>query len=261
MFKISSSRKSCDDKSKREKRNKDVKKMKVPKEFIKKIKNLGMRKEDADILYKTNINWTAVYSNNKIYCTEHGCNFFTKIDNDELTNHMINIHKYGEYPCHDPYCNFIAVSKKNLNYHNRMHTKRFDKDFCYKCPKPNCQASFEYERHLMKHIRAHDNDLDKCQYCPFRYINGSDYRTHMKHHFRIKDFKCDKCDKEFPQISELNKHYQVHEGILHRCLICNDYEAAHKISICSHLRRKHADVVGLNMNWDCLLYTSDAADE
>ena len=114
------------------------------------------------------------------------------------------------------------------------------------------KASFEYERHLLKHIRAHENDLDKCQYCPFRYINESDYRTHMKHHFRIKDFKCDQCNKEFPQISELNKHYQIHEGILHRCLICNDYEAKHKISICSHLRRKHADVVGLNMNWDII---------
>ena len=144
FIKISSSRKSSNSESKCDKRNKNEKKMEVPKEFIKTIENLGMKKEDADILYKTNINWTVVYSNNKIYCTEHGCDFFTKIDNDELTNHMINIHKYGEYPCHDPYCDFIAVSKKNLNYHNRMHTKRFDKDFCHKCPKTNCQGEFHF---------------------------------------------------------------------------------------------------------------------
>ena len=224
--------------------------MEVPKEFIKKIKNLGMRKEDADILYKTNINWTAVYSDNKIYCTEHGCNFFTRIDNDELTNHMINIHKYGEYPCHDPYCNFIAVSKKNLNYHNRMHTKRFDKDFFHKCPKPNCQASFGYESHLMRHIRAHDNDLDKCQYCPFRYIYESDYRTHMKHHFRIKDFKCDQCDQSFDTAHKLNRHYSIHEGIIYDCLICTDYQATRKDTMLMHIRKKHEDVFGKNIHWD-----------
>jgi len=53
-----------------------------------------------------------MFSENKIYCVEPGCNYFTKIDNEELSNHMRNVHKYGEYPCHYPHCSFIGVSKK-----------------------------------------------------------------------------------------------------------------------------------------------------
>merc|ERR1712131_151809 len=40
-----------------EKRKKDV-----PKEFIKKIKNLGMKVEDAEVLFRSKIDWCAVYS-------------------------------------------------------------------------------------------------------------------------------------------------------------------------------------------------------
>ena len=33
----------------------------IPKKFIKKIKQLGLREEDADILYKSKIDWASVY--------------------------------------------------------------------------------------------------------------------------------------------------------------------------------------------------------
>ena len=59
---------------------KKERKIDVPKEFIKKIKKLGLKEEDAKILFETKIDWTAVYSNNKIYCTEKTCDFFTKIE-------------------------------------------------------------------------------------------------------------------------------------------------------------------------------------
>ena len=36
-------------------------KIEIPKKFIKKIKNLGLREKDADILYKSKIDWTAIY--------------------------------------------------------------------------------------------------------------------------------------------------------------------------------------------------------
>ena len=90
---------------------KDESKKEVPKEFIKKIKKLGMRVEDAEVLYATKIEWTAVYSDNKIYCTETTCDFQANIDSDALTRHMISHHKYGEYPCTYPNCNFVGYSK------------------------------------------------------------------------------------------------------------------------------------------------------
>ena len=97
--------------SKLERAEKDKKVREIPKEFIKKIEKLGMQKEDAEVLYKTQIDWTAVYSNNKIHCVESGCDFYTEIDNDSMTNHMVNCHNYGDYPCSDLACNFVAHSK------------------------------------------------------------------------------------------------------------------------------------------------------
>jgi len=86
----------------------------VPKDFIRKIEKLGMNVKDAEILYQCRIDWSVVYSENKIYCIEPGCNFFSKIDNKELTNHMISVHKYGDHPCDHPHCDYVATSKIKL---------------------------------------------------------------------------------------------------------------------------------------------------
>ena len=83
----------------------------IPKEFIKKIENLGMKVENAELLFKSKIDWCAVYSDNKIYCVEPGCDYFTMIDNGELTNHMIKVHKYEDYPCTNDHCDYVATSK------------------------------------------------------------------------------------------------------------------------------------------------------
>jgi len=93
------------------KKESEIRKTDIPQEFIKKIKNFGMKVDDAEVLFKSKINWTEVYSENKIYCIEPGCDYFTKIDNEELTNHMIDVHKYGDYPCNYDHCNYVATSK------------------------------------------------------------------------------------------------------------------------------------------------------
>ena len=93
------------------------KKKEIPKDFIKKIEKLGMRMEDAEALYASRIDWTSVYSENKIYCTEMGCDFYTKIDSDILPNHMIDRHNYEKYPCDHAQCNFVGYSKVSFRYH------------------------------------------------------------------------------------------------------------------------------------------------
>ena len=232
--------KKCDENEKR---------IDIPVEFIKKIQKLGMKESDAEILYKTRIDWTEVYSENKIYCTEQHCDFSTKIGNDELTNHMITVHSYGENPCTHPGCNFVGISKKNLNLHARMHTMQSDKQFWYKCPKSTCSSSFESENKLKRHMRIHNNDLVKCQYCPFRYVQSNQYTNHLRTHFGIMDYKCDQCDKAFASNGELNKHYAVHEGIIFCCSICKLFQTTSKASITRHFRQKHADKTGINIFW------------
>ena len=89
-----------------EKRKKDI-----PEAFIRKIKRLGMKVEDAEVLFKSKIDWCAVYSDNKIYCVEPGCDYVTKIDKGELTNHMINVHNYVDHTCGYDHCDYVAYSK------------------------------------------------------------------------------------------------------------------------------------------------------
>ena len=141
--------------------------------------------------------------------------------------------------------------QKNLNYHARLHTRIYQKKtHWYKCPHKDCDASFEFEPSLKTHLRSHNNDLDSCQYCPFRYIVYLDYWKHMKQHFRIKDFKCDQCDFESTSKWDLNRHYRVHEGLTYTCLICNDYKSPIKQPLYDHLKRKHGDTVGKHITWD-----------
>ena len=72
-----------------------------------------MKVEDVEILYRSKIDWTAVYSENKIYCVEPGCDFVTNIGSVKLTNHMVDVHKYGEYRCDHEHCDYVAASKVN----------------------------------------------------------------------------------------------------------------------------------------------------
>jgi len=226
-----------------------LKKKKAPKEFIKKIAKLGMRVEDADVLYETKIDWTAVYSDNKLYCTERACNFHTKIDNGVLTEHLINRHSYGEYPCNHADCKYVGYSKSNLNYHARMHSRKFEKEYWYKCPFPSCKSTFRFQFHVDIHKRIHENDSKVCSYCPFRYVEPSKYARHLRQHFGIKDFECDQCDASFFSQGDLNLHKHQHEGITFTCLICKNYETHTKNKVERHLRTKHADIVGKNFSW------------
>lgn len=237
------------------------KKKEIPKEFVEKIQKLGMKVEDADALYTSKIEWAAVYSENKVYCTEPGCDFYTKIDNGILTQHMIDRHKYGEYPCEHETCNFIGYSKKSLNLHRPMHTKLFEKEYWYKCPKPGCKSTCQDSLALDHHVRLHDNDLDVCSYCPYRYVKNYQYTRHLKLHFKIRDYKCDQCDLKFVTQTDINRHYQIHEGINYNCLICKTYEAHTKHNMESHLRSKHADIVGKNFTWNIVKHHVKIMDQ
>ena len=127
---------------------------------------------------------------------------------------------------------------------------RSDKEFWFKCLKPNCRSTFPYQSLLDNHMRIHHNELDQCQYCPYRYVKQNDYKDHLNKHFRIKDNKCVHCGLIFTTKKALVAHLSMHEGIIYCCLICNKYEITHKTSMKSHLRRNHSDLLGKNINWD-----------
>ena len=132
-----------------------------------------------------------------------------------------------------------------------MHTMRANKFHIHKCPKPNCDSSFACENTLNRHLRIHNNDLDMCHYCPYRYERPNHYERHLKSHFGIKDFECDLCEQKFPTVSQLKTHYEVHEGIIYCCLICNTFEGKKKTTI-RHLKTKHSDILKNQTHWEDL---------
>jgi len=231
------------------KKEAEKRKIDIPKDFIKKIKNLGMNVEDAEILFKSGIDWTAVYSKNKIYCPDIGCDYSTTIGNEDLANHMIKEHKYGDYPCTYDHCDYVAVSKKTLNRHRLMHKNLSENNGWYKCLKPNCQSAFAHQGNLDVHMRIHNNQLDKCDYCQYRYIPAKDYRDHLNKHFRI-EFKCDECSATFTSKANLVQHSTMHEGITYCCLICKTYKTATKHNITRHFKRYHSDLLGNTRQWE-----------
>ena len=55
-------------------------------------------------------------------------------------------------------------------------------------------------------MRIHNNELDKCQYCPYQYVQGHHYKDHLNKHFGIKDHKCDYCGLSFTTKRGLVEH-------------------------------------------------------
>ena len=60
-----------------------------------------------------------------------------------------------------------------------MHTMRSENNFWYKCKQPNCQSTFKDQSLLDHHMRIHNNELFKCQYCPYRYAKPGHYGDHL----------------------------------------------------------------------------------
>ena len=131
-----------------------------------------------------------------------------------------------------------------------MHKMNKGTNFRFKCSKPNCNSTFDSESKMKTHMRIHNNELNTCQYCSYRYVAETNYRNHLNNHFRIKEYKCDTCGEMFKSRKTLIDHSSIHEGIIYCCLICGTYEAGNKTVLKTHLRRKHSDILGENINWD-----------
>ena len=224
----------------------------VPKQFLAKIEKLGFKKQNARVLYDTKLDWTAMNSDSKIYCTQHGCDHNTIISEDCLRYHCINVHHWGEYPCNAIGCNYVGYSRKNLAYHRGMHGRCFEKRDLYPCNFPGCTASFSREGLLKIHQSIHTNDLEGCEFCPYRFAEPKQYETHMKHHFKLKELSCDQCELLFTTVGELNKHYQLHDGVIYSCMLCDSkYTASFKETMRHHFMKKHSNSVD-NLNWSSI---------
>ena len=108
----------------------EEKKVKIPSEFIEHILTLGFDKNDAKRLYDQRDDWLGVHTGGQLFCTKYGCQFFTKVNSDELFEHCRNEHKWKDYPCDHVNCNYVAYSSLALHHHGRTMSHSLS-DFIY----------------------------------------------------------------------------------------------------------------------------------
>ena len=94
-------------------------------EFMNYLKEKEAEEEEDDLGFEINfganepkIDWVAVYSDKKIYCHESNCDFFGKLDTDDLMSHLIDTHKYGTFKCEykNVDCKFVGFSEVSFNF-------------------------------------------------------------------------------------------------------------------------------------------------
>ena len=83
-------------------------------DFIRKIKELGFKEKDAEILFETKLDWDSITLNSDIHCVERACKFSTKMGDSCLTRHCVDEHQWGQYECNYDNCSYIAYSKEWL---------------------------------------------------------------------------------------------------------------------------------------------------
>lgn len=84
---------------------------------------------------------------------------------------------------------------------------------------------FERKYHLQQHLRIHDNNFDKCIFCPWQGMYNEGYgQIHLAMHFNMTGTHvCSFCGMKFFYASRKRTHEEVfHERIENRynCKMC-----------------------------------------
>ena len=170
-----------------------------------------------------------------------------------------------------PICDKGFISKSKLDIHKRFH------DDGYRCRR--CDDTFDTKKLMFTHVRSVHHK--KCTHCNSTFANDDALTKHMASH---RSYKCTMrlsssngksviCGKIFHTPHRLSRHHNTHTKPF-SCDICGVKFGA-KYYIVDHKRTVHSgnisfkcDICGRGFKdrsnlrrHNCLLYTSDAADE
>lgn len=231
--------------------------------FMAALRMLGFPESDAPYLYKNKDYWMGDVANRTVYCVERDCDFSTTLGPGCLTEHCIDEHQWGRYPCEFENCKFVSYSKFNMHYHVKYtHTsatwKLFEKrfyaeltDITIPCIFPDCIQKFtmrksesqgDLERRLKMHKRRHlDLGYVRCSLCNWKGVEHQ-YKFHLVVH-RRNAFPCpvSHCDKIYKSFKHLNSHIlALHVGDTYHCSLCG--QSLSRIeSLARHVKEKHKD--------------------
>ena len=108
------------------------------------------------------------------------------------------------------------------------------------CDRGTCGKTFRHSHELQKHLSLHDNNLEKCYFCPWGAPSGqtSLIRTHLNQHFGQANYSCWLCDRTFYRKNNLDVHFEINHEILkgkYKCSLC-DFQTHAKSYLLQHKR-------------------------
>ena len=111
------------------------------------------------------------------------------------------------------------------------------------CDRDGCGKKFRRRGELVRHLNLHDNNLEKCFFCPWGVARGQTnaIATHLNQHLGQANFECTICQKRFYRKISLKDHFEsYHEKVegKYRCKICV-YKTYSRLSLGQHMLKKH----------------------
>ena len=86
----------------------------------------------------------------------------------------------------------------------------------FRCKHLSCEKTFADLSALQIHLNLHENNVEKCYFCPWAAVVGQNTHisTHLNQHLKHAIFKCSHCTKKFYRKQSLVNHFEIyHEKI------------------------------------------------
>ncbi|KAG5669175.1 hypothetical protein PVAND_017069 [Polypedilum vanderplanki] len=177
-------------------------------------------------------------------------------------NKFCHSKKDGNFQCQN--CGLTFFNKEKFKYHQKIHNKQFECQFCDKKfsfladlknhkiihinPKAyQCQICFlnlKTRSNMLYHMKTHDKNRPKsfkCDQCDFSTAHKISLKNHLKiHGTRTLNFKCSECNFKTTHEGNLSRHKEIHNSNRRKfpCLYCN-YETTTRTSLKNHLNNRH----------------------
>ena len=119
----------------------------------------------------------------------------------------------------------------------------------FMCDREGCGKKFRRRGELVRHLNLHDNNLEKCFFCPWGVARGQTnaIATHLNQHLGQANFECTICQKRFYRKISLKDHFEsYHEKVegKYKCDFC-EYKTHARICLRHHIHYHHKSVMNL----------------
>ena len=128
--------------------------------------------------------------------------------------------------------------KKHLEGHKRKSTAG---SLDFQCEHSECGKTFKGRFLLEQHRNLHNNNLQKCYFCPWAGAQGHNISAHYDKHFLNPRFECSDCGKKFYAKKDRDYHFEgQHEKIARKYSCKHCLFQTHSIILLTyHIRRRH----------------------